>query len=122
MFALIVAMVMNLLRVLDAHTNDYAIHRLFGATKAQTFLRMLLLAIGFHIIPVVYIVFRVMLPIGWISSENSSALKQGIADFSPEKAIMMGNAFLALLALISVVCLIGYIRFNKTYAKGLRRE
>lgn len=120
-FALIVAMVMNLLRVLDAHTNDYAVHRLFGATKAQTFLRMLLLAIGFHIIPVVYIVFRVMLPIGWIGSE-SGALKQGITDFSPEKAIMMGNAFLALLALISVVCVIGYIRFNRTYAKGFRRE
>lgn len=120
-FALIAAMVMNLLRVLDAHTNDYSVHRLFGATNAQTFARMLLLAIGFHIIPVIYIVFRVMLPIGWIGSE-SGALKQGITDFSPEKAIMMGNAFLALLALISIVCLIGYIRFNKTYAKGFRRE
>lgn len=121
-FALIAAMVMNLLRVLDAHTNDYAVHRLFGATKAQTFLRMLLLAIGFHIIPVAYIACRILLPPGWTGSEDGGALKRGIVAFSPEKASMMGNVFVVLLLLIAAVCVIGYVRFQRTYAKGMRRE
>ena len=122
-FALIAAMVMNLLRVLDAHTNDYAVHRLFGATGLQTFFRMLLLSVGFNLIPAVWIALRTLIVKGWIGKEDGTGeMRRGFVAASPEKLAVMGAALAALFVLILSVSLIGFLRFQTAYQKGMRRE
>lgn len=122
-FALIAAMVMNLSRIIDAHGNDYRVNRLFGATKAQTFLRMLWLAVGFDLLPAVYIVIRVMLPVGWVEADDKPGeLVRAIVPYSPESAAAMALGLAVLFLSAAAVAVIGYMGFCRRYSNGIGRE
>ncbi len=122
--AAVSAMAMDLARVLQAHRGDYSIHRLFGETKAQVFLRMLFTAAGFNIAPMLYTAKRVMLPTGY---EFPGGAAEGepikvIMPFSHRAAGIMLLSFGAVLALAAAVVITEYAAFNKQYSKGMRGE
>ncbi|MBQ4448489.1 MAG: hypothetical protein II897_09420 [Clostridia bacterium] len=122
-FALIAAMIMNLSRIIDAHENDYRVNRLFGATKAQTFLRMLWLAIGFNMIPAIYIVIKVMLPLGWVSRDDRPGeFVRAIVPYSPEKAAVMAAGLAVLFGTAAAVAVIEFLGFERKYSKEIGRR
>lgn len=122
-FALIAAMIMNLSRIIDAHENDYRVNRLFGATKAQTFLRMLWLAIGFNMIPAIYIVIKVMLPLGWVSRDDRPGeFVRAIVPYSPEKAAVMAAGLAVLFGTAAAVAVVGFLGFERKYSKEIGRR
>lgn len=122
-FTLIAAMIMNLSRVIDVHEKDYLVNRLFGATGAQTFMRMLWLAVGFNLLPAVYTVIKVMLPLGWVSRENDpTKLVRAIVPYSPQKAAVMAIGLAVLFGTASAVAVLGYFRTERKYSNGIRRR
>ena len=122
-FALAAAMIMDLTRVIDAHRNDYRVNRLFGATKAQTFMRMLWLAVGFNLLPAVYIVIKVMLPVGLVSREDEPGeLVRAIVPYSPERAAAMAIGLAALFLSAAAVAVIGYMGYCRRCSFGIGRE
>ena len=123
--AVTAAMAMNLARVLRAHRSDYAVNRLFGATKTLVFMRMLFLAVGFNIVPMLYTAKRVMLPIGYELSDtvmSDGKMTKVIMPYSHRTALTMLLTFAAITALTVAVVISEFIAFNKRYSKGVRRE
>lgn len=118
--AMTLALVMGVLRLLELRKRELCVHRLFGATKRQTFLRMLFQALLFGLIPAGYTALRVLFPIGWSYETGEERLV--ILPSQPKTVRTMLMALGVMTALILLTVLTNYLAFQKTWQKDLRRE
>lgn len=101
--ALMGAMVLNMVRVLNGMMQNYTIHHLFGASGKFIFLRMQLFTVGYNIIPVLGALFIMSLNM-LLSSKN---------------ILLLLITALGIEFLITVTM---YNRFKKNFSQGLRGE
>ena len=118
--AVIAALVMNLTRVIDARMRAYAVDRLFGASNAHIFLRMLLFALGFELIPIAYTALRILFPTGLSFEDGTERLV--ILPFMPGQVSRMLVFFAALAALAAGVVTASFLRFKRHGLQGMRKD
>ena len=124
-FALLAAMALNISRAIRRWGTEYSIHHLFGAPGPFIFARMLLFGLGYNLIAVESMWYRVLFPVGWTFTyfaDGTVAAEKTRGAVSAAEAGRTAVSTGVIAAAVLAVCVYEFIRFKAKFSKGMRGE